>query len=208
MIFQMLVVGPLEVNCYILGCERTNQAIVIDPGGDVDVILSYLERHNLELRYILNTHGHFDHVAGNYDLKMATGAKLIIHAEDVPLITSISTTAMMFGIHVKDSPPPDITINEGDMIYVGEEITLKTLHTPGHSRGSCSFILEGYNAVFVGDTLFAGSIGRTDLPGGDYNTLINSVRTKLFILPDDTRVFPGHGPETTIGYEKRFNPFF
>ncbi len=208
MIFQSLVVGPLEVNCFILGCEKTYNAIVIDPGGNVDIIISYLERFNLNLKYILNTHGHFDHVAGNYDLKLATNAKLLIHREDAPMITNISTTAMMFGIHVKDSPPPDMFIDEGDEIYVGEEILLKTLHTPGHSKGSCSFILEGYNAVFVGDTLFAGSIGRTDLPGGDYQTLINSVREKLFVLPNDTKVFPGHGPETTIGYEKRFNPFF
>ncbi len=208
MIFQSLVVGPLQVNCFILGCEKTKEAIVIDPGGDVDDILSFLARANLNLKYILNTHGHLDHVGGNADLKEHTNAEIIIHREDAPLITNISSHGLLFGISVKDSPPADILIEDGDIITVGEEIKLNTIHTPGHSRGSCSFTLDGYDVVFVGDTLFAGSIGRTDLPGGDYNTLINSVRTKLFVLPDDTKVLPGHGPQTTIGYEKRYNPFF
>jgi hydroxyacylglutathione hydrolase len=115
---------------------------------------------------------------------------------------------MLFGINIKNSPPADVVLEEGDTINVGEEISLKTIHTPGHSSGSCSFILDGYPVVFVGDTLFAGSIGRTDLPGGDYNTLLNSVREKLFILPDNFKAYPGHGPETTIGYEKKYNPFF
>jgi glyoxylase-like metal-dependent hydrolase (beta-lactamase superfamily II) len=115
---------------------------------------------------------------------------------------------MFFGIHVKNSPPADKLLEEGDIIKVGEEITLKTIHTPGHSSGSCSFVLDGYPVIFVGDTLFAGSIGRTDLPGGDFDTLINSVKTKLFIFPDNFTAYPGHGPETTIGYEKKYNPFF
>ncbi len=208
MIFQSFIVGALQVNCFILGCKKTNEAIVIDPGGDPEVIISFLEENKLKLKYILNTHCHFDHVAANFDLKQYSKAKILIHPYDAQAITNISATAMMFGIHIKDSPPPDIMINEGDFIYVGEEIILKTIHTPGHSPGSCSFILEGYDIVFVGDTLFAGSIGRTDLPGGDYNTLINSVKTKLFILPDETKVLTGHGPHTTIGYEKKYNPFF
>ena len=208
MIFQSLVVGPLQVNCFILGCEKTKEAIVIDPGGDVDEILSFLAQANLKLRYILNTHGHLDHVGGNADLKENTDAEIIIHSGDALSITNISSHGLLFGIRVKDSPPADILIKDGDTITVGEEIKLYTLHTPGHSQGSCSFILEGTDIVFVGDTLFAGSIGRTDLPGGDYNTLINSVRTKLFVLPDDTKVLPGHGPQTTIGYEKKYNPFF
>ena len=208
MIFQSLVVGPLQVNCFVLGCEKTGEAIVIDPGGDVDDILQFLAKANLNLKYILNTHSHLDHVGGNADLKENTSAKIIIHSLDAPDITNISSHGLLFGLRVKDSPPADILIEDGDEIVVGEEIKLKTLHTPGHSRGSCSFLLDGYDVVFVGDTLFAGSIGRTDLPGGDYNTLINSVRTKLFTLPDDFKALPGHGPQTTIGYEKKYNPFF
>jgi glyoxylase-like metal-dependent hydrolase (beta-lactamase superfamily II) len=208
MIFGSLEVGPLQVNCYILGCEKTKEAVVIDAGGDVDKILNVLNKNNLNLKYILCTHSHFDHISGNKELKDATNAKIIIHSAEADSITNISSSAMLFGINIHNSPPADILIKHGDIIKVGEEILLETLHTPGHSAGSCSFILQGLPVVFVGDTLFAGSIGRTDLPGGDYNTLINSVRTKLFILPDETKALPGHGPETTIGHEKKYNPFF
>ena len=206
--FTGFPVGPLQTNCYILGCNITHDAIVIDAGGDVDKILNFLERHNLNLKYILCTHSHFDHISGNYDLKEATDADILIHKNEADNITCISSSAMFFGINVKNSPPADRLLKEGDIITVGDEIVLKTLHTPGHSAGSCSFLLEGMPVVFVGDTLFAGSIGRTDLPGGDFNTLINSVRTKLFTLPDNFTAYPGHGPETTIGYEKKYNPFF
>ncbi len=208
MIYGSLVVGPLQVNCYILGCEKTRKAIVIDAGGDVDKILNVLEKNNLELKYILCTHSHFDHIAGNKELKDATKAEIIIHSAEADSITNISNSAMLFGLNIQNSPPADILIEDGDIIQVGDEITLETLYTPGHSAGSCSFLLQGMPVVFVGDTLFAGSIGRTDLPGGDYNTLISSVRNKLFVLPDETKAFPGHGPETTIGYEKKYNPFF
>ncbi len=208
MIFTSIVAGPLQVNCYILGCEKTKEAIVIDAGGNVDDILNFLNKYNLRLKYILCTHSHFDHIAGNFDLKNATNADIIIHSAESGSITNISSSAQLFGLNIKNSPPADKLIEHGDIIKVGEEITLETLHTPGHSLGSSSFILQGYPVVFVGDTLFAGSIGRTDLPGGDYNTLINSVKNHLFILPDETKALPGHGPETTIGYEKQHNPFF
>ena len=208
MIFGSLVVGPLQVNCYILGCEETREAIVIDAGGDVDSILNVLNKNNLTLKYILCTHSHFDHIAGNKDLKEATNASILIHSAEADSITNISSSAMLFGLNIKNSPPADILIEDGYTISVGNSIVLDTLHTPGHSAGSCSFVLRDMPVVFVGDTLFAGSIGRTDLPGGDYNTLINSVKEKLFVLPDEFKALPGHGPETTIGYEKKYNPFF
>ncbi len=208
MIFTTFPVGPLDVNCYILGCEKTNEAIVIDAGGDSNKIVDFLNEKSLKLKYILCTHSHFDHISGNFDLKNSTGADILIHKNEADSITNISSSAMLFGINIKNSPPADKLLEHGSVIEVGEEIVLDTLHTPGHSLGSSSFILRGYPVVFVGDTLFAGSIGRTDLPGGDYNTLIKSVKEHLFTLPDNTKAFPGHGPETTIGYEKKYNPFF
>jgi hydroxyacylglutathione hydrolase len=205
-ILKMLVVGPLQVNCYILGCERTKQAAVIDPGGDVDKILMTLAKDELRLVYIINTHGHFDHTGGNKALKDATGAKLLIHRADAPHITRQSVSAAAMGLRgLEDSPPPDRLLEDGDVITFGD-ISLKVLHTPGHSAGGISLATDGM--VFVGDALFAGSIGRTDFPGGDYEGLIEGVRNKIFTLGDDVVVFPGHGPQTTVGQEKQYNPFF
>ena len=158
----------------------------------------------LKVKYIINTHGHFDHVGANRKLKDATGADLLIHSLDVPMLGHLSASASAWGLHAEDSPPPDRTVKDGDEIKIGN-ITLKVIHTPGHSPGGICLYSDG--CVFVGDTLFAGSIGRTDFPGGDFDTLISSIRKKLFILGDDVRVFTGHGPETTIGEEKRHNPF-
>ena len=191
-------------NCFILGCEKTKEAAVIDPGADTHKILLLLADLNLKLKYIINTHGHFDHVAGNKKLKDATGAKLIIHPLDEPMLAMIATTAASWGLSGENSPPPDRTVEEGETISFGE-ITLKVIHTPGHSRGGISLYTDG--VAFVGDTLFAGSIGRTDFPGGDYGTLIASIKDKLFALGDDVRVYTGHGPATIIGLEKRVNPF-
>ena len=205
MILRSLVVGPLEVNCYILGCERTGLSAVIDPGGDGDYILDTLDKEGLHLIYIINTHGHFDHTGANRPLKEATGAQLMIHRADLPLLERGARSAAQWGLWVDDSPPPDRFLEEGDGIVFGD-VTLQVLHTPGHSPGGISLYTDGM--VFVGDTLFAGSIGRTDFPGGDYRTLIYSVRRKIFPLGDDVIVYPGHGPETTVGQERRFNPFF
>ena len=204
MILEELVVGPIMSNCFILGCEKTKEAAVIDPGADTHKILLLLADLNLKLKYIINTHGHFDHVAGNKKLKDATGAKLIIHPLDEPMLAMIATTAASWGLSGENSPPPDRTVEEGETISFGE-ITLKVIHTPGHSRGGISLYTDG--VAFVGDTLFAGSIGRTDFPGGDYGTLIASIKDKLFALGDDVRVYTGHGPATSIGLEKRVNPF-
>lgn len=192
-------------NCFILGCEKTKEAVVIDPGGDADLILMELARLGLKVKYLINTHGHFDHVGANKRMKAVTGAPILIHAGDAPMLMRLSKDALMFGLTAENSPEPDQNINDGDKIRFGE-ITLKVIHTPGHSPGGVALLTEGH--VFVGDTLFSGSIGRTDLPGGDYNTLISSVRSKLFILDDSTVVHCGHGPDTTIGREKQYNPFF
>ncbi len=205
MIVKMLVVGPIQANCYILGCERTRQAAVIDPGGDVDKILMALAKDNLRCVYIINTHGHFDHSAENKRLKEVTGAQLIIHRADAPMITHQAASGGMWGMKVDNSPPPDRYVEEGDLITFGD-ISLKVLHTPGHSGGGISLVTD--KTVFVGDTLFAGSIGRTDFPGGDYEGLIRNVREKIFPLGDDVVIYPGHGPKTTVGRERRTNPFF
>jgi glyoxylase-like metal-dependent hydrolase (beta-lactamase superfamily II) len=191
-------------NCYILGCERTREAAVIDPGDETDKILMSLASEKLTLKHILNTHGHFDHVGGNRQLKDATGAELLIHAADAAMLAQLSASAAAFGLSAQNSPPPDRTVAEGDRVTFGD-IALTVLHTPGHTPGGISFHTD--RCVFVGDALFYGSIGRTDFPGGDYDTLIASIRTKLFTLDDDTTVYTGHGPATTVGQEKRSNPF-
>jgi len=201
----MLVVGPIQANCYVLGCERTKEAAVIDPGGDVDKILMTLAKDKLHCVTIFNTHGHFDHTADNKRLKEVTGAKLVIHRADAPMILHQGSNGSMWGMEVEDSPPPDSYVEERDVITFGD-ISLQVLHTPGHSPGGISLLSD--KMVFVGDTLFAGSIGRTDLPGGDYETLIRSVKEKIFPLGDDVVIYPGHGPKTTVGRERRSNPFF
>ncbi len=204
MILKSLAVGPIMANCFILGCDQSLEAAVIDPGDDVDRILQKLAESKLTLRYIINTHGHFDHVGGNRLLKEATGAPILIHALDAPMLAELSRHAANFGMRVQDSPPPDQTVADGDAICFGK-LTLEVLHTPGHTPGGISLATDG--KVFVGDTLFKGSIGRTDFPGGDFDTLIRSIHTKLFVMEDTVTVFTGHGPETCIGYEKRTNPF-
>jgi hydroxyacylglutathione hydrolase len=204
MIIRSMPVGPLQANCYIVGCEQTRHAAVIDPGGDADQILLALAKDKLTLKAIINTHGHFDHVGANRSLKKASGAELMIHPDDAPMLSQLSSGAAMWGIRSEDSPAPDRLLEDGDTVQVGD-IEFKVFHTPGHSPGG--ICLYAGQAVFVGDTLFAGSIGRTDFPGGDYNTLIRSIQTKLFLLPDDTVVYAGHMGPTTIGREKKHNPF-
>lgn len=204
MIIKELAVGPLMANCFIAGCEDTKEAVVIDPGGEADRILLSLAESELKVKYIINTHGHFDHVSANGKMKEATGADLLIHPLDAPMLGMLSSNAAVFGISVANSPSCDRTIEEGETVSFGN-FTFNVIHTPGHTPGGISLYSDGI--IFVGDTLFAGSIGRTDFPGGDFDTLIASIKTKLFKLEDDVRVLSGHGPETSIGREKRFNPF-
>ena len=204
MFLKILAVGPIQANSIVLGCEETRTGVVIDPGGEVPRILKVLQGAGLSLKYILNTHGHFDHVGGNQELKAATGAPILIHADDAPMLSQLAASARNFGLTVENSPAPDQYIQDGETISFGN-LSLKVLHTPGHTPGGISLAMD--EVVFVGDTLFAGSIGRTDFPGGDYDTLINSIQQKLFALNDNVVVFTGHGPQTTIGREKRTNPF-
>ena len=199
-----LVVGPLQVNCYIVHDEKTKEAIVIDPGDDGREILDLIREKGLKVRYIVNTHAHFDHVGANKLLKDATGAELLIHEADSGLLSTTANHARMFGMTAPSSPKADRYVKHGDVLTVGA-LTLTVLHTPGHSAGGIS--LAGDGMVFTGDALFAGSIGRTDLPGGDLMTLITSIKTYLLSLPDDTVVLSGHGPQSTIGDERRENPF-
>jgi len=191
-------------NCYIVGCEETLEAAVIDPGDEAERILQVAAGSNLRLKYILNTHGHFDHVGANRQVKEATGAELLIHRLDAPMLDQLSTMASGFGLSAENSPPPDRMLEGGETISFGT-IDMEVIHTPGHSPGGVTFFANG--SVFVGDTLFAGSIGRTDFPGGDFNTLISSIQKRLFVLGDSVKVYPGHMDKTTIGQERRFNPF-
>ena len=204
MIIKKLEVGPIMANCFILGCESTKEAVVIDPGDDADRILMTLAKSELKVKYLINTHGHFDHVGANKRMKDVTGALLAIHPDDEPMFKELSRSAMMFGLSAENSPSADIFLKDGDEISFGT-IRLKVIHTPGHTKGGISLYTKGH--LFAGDTLFAGSIGRTDLGGGDYDTLISSIKEKLLVLEPETIVYTGHGPETTIGNEKRMNPF-
>jgi len=198
-----LVVGRLQTNCYILASK--GEALVVDPGDEATRILRYVNDLKAKLKTIVATHTHFDHVLGVTELKTQTGAPFLIHKDDLEILEAMQERVrMFFGLEVPAPPKVDSFLKESDSLNFGGE-TLKILHTPGHSPGSISLVGDGY--VITGDALFNQSIGRTDLPGGDFDTLINSIKSKLFALPDDTMVYPGHGPETSIGDEKLANPF-
>jgi len=209
MILLGMEVGQLGTNCYIVGCEETREAAVIDPGGDALKILKFLERNNLKLTHIINTHGHIDHIGGNRTLKEQTQAELIIHEEDASMLTSAGRNLSLFSGMVMSGPAADRTVKEGDKIKVGNTVVLEVIHTPGHTPGGMSLKLEvdDKNILFVGDTLFNGSIGRTDFPGGSYRQLIESIQQKIMVFPDETEVYPGHGPGTKVGFERKTNPF-
>ncbi len=194
MIVKRFVVGMLYTNCYIVGCPEEKEAIVIDPGFDRDEeaneVMKEISNQKLDVKYIINTHGHPDHISGNKFMKKATGSPILIHEYDSFMLVD---------------PPADKTLQDGDIIKIGK-VLLKVLHTPGHTRGSICIL--GEREVFTGDTLFAGSIGRTDLPGGSYEEIIRSLKDRLAVLPDHMKVYPGHGPPSTIGKEREINPFF
>jgi len=205
MIIERLVVGMLQCNCHVVGCEDTKAGIVIDPGGDAPAILDRVEELGLSIKYIVNTHGHIDHIAANRPVKEATGAMIAVHRDDAQwLISDQGDFARTLGV-LSPGPPADILLEEGDEITFGE-VSLQVIHTPGHSLGGISLVGDGL--VFCGDTLFAMGVGRVDLPGGSWETLMDSIKTRLFTMPDETTVYTGHGPPTTVGHEKRSNPWF
>ena len=207
MIFETIAVGPLAVNCYIVACEQSREGIVVDPGGDVELIAGLVHQHGLNINSIINTHGHFDHTGGNRQALAAFGARLLIHQADAPMLDKTAEVARMYGLQGENSPEADAYLVDGMDIFFGT-CRLKVLHTPGHTQGGCCLYFEEDRKVITGDTLFADSIGRTDLPGGSHEQLLDSIRTKLFTLPDDVIAYPGHGPHTTIGHEKQYNPYF
>lgn len=201
----MMEVGPLAVNAYLVEHTGTRKAVVIDPGGDGEAIFGEIARLGLTVTKILLTHGHFDHVGAVSLLREKTRAPVHLHPADLSRMTGASRQGMLFGLSVPDPPAPDVLCEEGDVVRLEEQEFL-VVHTPGHTPGCVSFLVG--KMAFVGDLIFAGSIGRTDLPGGNHEQLIESVRKKIFPLPDDTVLFPGHGPATTVGEEKQSNPFF
>lgn len=205
MIYRQLPVGMVQANCYLVGCEETKEGVVIDPGDEAERILAEIEAEGLKVKYILNTHAHFDHIMANGPLVRATGAPLALHPLDLPLLR-LNGGAEFFGLEAPPSPEPDLALAEGDLITFGRH-TLRVLFTPGHTPGHVSFYEAEAGVIFDGDVLFAGGIGRTDLPGGDYETLLNSINEKLMVLPDETVVCSGHGSLTTIGQERASNPW-
>lgn len=201
MFIKHLVVGPLEVNCYIIGDKK--RTIVIDPGDEPDRILEIISKRGLTIDYIVCTHGHFDHVGAVPEIKNVTGAKVLVHKDELEIYHAARDMAAFWGYEIDNLPEPDILLSEGDNIKAGD-LNFKVLHTPGHSPGG--ICLYGEGLVLTGDTLFAGSVGRTDFFGGDMNQLKKSFN-RLMSLPEETKVLPGHGPGSTIGEEKRGNPF-
>jgi len=204
LMIHQLSVGPLQVNCFLVACQDTLETMVVDPGGDADRILAVADREGMKICAVVNTHGHFDHIGANQRVIEATGAKLMLHAADLSLLQNATKHAEVYGLSVSPSPAPDKFLEQGDTFVVGEHL-FRVLHVPGHSAGSICLLSDRH--LFVGDALFAGSIGRTDLPGGDFELLVKGIRERLFCLPDETIVHPGHGSDTTIGQERRHNPF-
>ncbi len=203
MVVKKLVVGPLEENCYIIGDSKTKQAIVVDPGDEPDRIIDLIKENGFDVKSIICTHAHFDHIGAIGDIKKATGAKILLNNEDIELYEKVRDQAAIWGYELDDMPEPDGFLNEGDKVRVGN-LTFIVLHTPGHSPGG--ICLYGEGITVTGDTLFQGSVGRTDFQGGDMTKLKESFR-RLLDLPESTIVYSGHGPDTKIGIEKKENLF-
>lgn len=207
MLLATFPVGPLGCNCSIVGCPETGEAAVIDPGGDADKIVEALTKNGLTVKYLLHTHAHFDHVMGSRAMREKTGAQICLHKEDQWLYDNLAKQCALFGMKADETLPIDKYLDDEEEIQVGK-LKAKVIHTPGHTPGSLCFSVEAKESVlFAGDTLFQHSIGRTDLWGGSFDQIINSIRERLFKLDDSTDVIPGHGPNTTIWSERRENPF-
>ena len=203
MILKNLVVGPLATNCYIIGSESNEEGMIIDPGAEAEVILRNVKDLELEIKSIVLTHGHIDHIGALKEVKEATGAEVAIHTDDAQSFQENSVSTLL-GLSYPTPLPADRLLKDGDSMGIGD-LHFLVLHTPGHSPGG--ICLLGQGVMFSGDTLFNYGIGRADLPGGSYSQLMNSIHTKLMTLPDNTTVYPGHGPDTTIGAERSGNPF-
>jgi len=204
MILERIQAGIYAANCYLIGCEKTKLATIIDPGGDVDSILQLLEKHGLQLHSIILTHGHGDHIGGVDGLKMETDAKVHVHTLDGPMVkdAAMNLSNMMSGPDITFYP--DVLLKDGQTLQVGK-LELKVIHTPGHTRGGICIRVDDH--LFTGDTLFKGSIGRTDFEGGSFEQIVNSIKTKLLTMSDGIHVYPGHGPASTIGTERRTNSY-
>ena len=203
MILKKLELGMFASNCYIVGDESSKEGMIIDPGAEANQIMKFVEELGLNIKFIVLTHGHIDHVGALAEVKEATGAEVAIHVNDAGSL-QVNPLRQAFSPSSQELPSPDILLKEGDILDIGN-LHFRVLHTPGHSPGCICLLEEG--VVFSGDTLFNFGIGRADFPGASYDEELESIRTKLLVLPDNTAVYPGHGPETTIGVERQFNPF-
>ena len=206
MLHKILPVGPLQCNCSVIGDEATHEAMVIDPGDEVDDVLAIVRKHGLSVKQIVITHAHIDHVGGAMKLRAATGAPILLNQNDHALLKMLDEQAAWIGVAAPGKVEIDQNIGQADTVKAGS-LAASVLHTPGHTEGSICLYFAPEKKLIAGDTLFAGSIGRTDLPGGSFDKIIRSIHEKVLALPDDTVVVPGHGPLTTIGAERESNPF-
>lgn len=204
-----LVVGPLQANCYVLACPENAEAAIVDPGGDADLITEHIRSNGLHPRCIINTHAHPDHTDANAALKARYRIPIWMHRDEAAMLSHAGPLMKTIGLSFEPSPPPDRLLEDGDMLAVGA-LRFRVIHTPGHSPGGICLLCEGCAPPLLisGDTVFAGSVGRTDFPGGSHDALMASIRNRILPLPDDTVILPGHGPGTTLGREKASNPFF
>ncbi len=206
MIHEILPVGPLQCNCSVIGDEATREAMVIDPGDDIEDVLALIRKHNLQVKQIVITHAHIDHVGGAMKLRAATGAPILLNQNDYALLKMLDAQAEWIGMTSPGKVEIEQTVGDSDTVKAGT-LSASVIHTPGHTEGSVCLYFSAEKKLIAGDTLFAGSIGRTDLPGGSFDKIIRSLHEKVLALPDDTVVVPGHGPLTTIGDERESNPF-